>query len=1036
MAECVTCGEANPAEARFCSACGTLLPVAGEGVEIRKTVTILFCDVVGSTALGEKTDPETTRRVMSRYAREMSEVVRRHGGTVERFRGDEVMAVFGVPTVHEDDALRAVRAAKEMQRRLATLNDELDIRWGVRLECRIGINTGEVVAGDPGTGETFVTGDAVNVAKRLEQAARPGEILIGTATYPLVKDASKFGPRYRFSAKGKREPVVPFRLDDVDARAEGYARRLDAPLVGRRDELGRLGQLVGEGLRAERARIVAVVGPAGIGKSRLVREVADSVRDRADVVTGRCVSYGTGITYWPLVELLDDLGGLDALAPVLAAYEEAEVVLERVQTVIGAGEGDVPSDEVFWAVRRLFEWLAERRPLLICLEDLHWAEPTMLDLVEYLTAFAAGPMVLLCIARPELLERRPSLGGGAVVELEQLSLAETDELVTALGVGDEALRDRIAATADGNPLFAEQLAAAAAEAGTAPAGEALHLPASINALLEARLDSLEPPERRMLERAAVAGREFWLRAIVDISEEADRTAVAGSLLALVRKGLIRPTPSRPTSDDAYRFRHTLIREAAYAGMPKLVRANLHERYARWLAKQSEYPAHDEILGYHLEQAVQNLAELGPPDETSRRLGEEAAEVLARAGRRAAGRGDSLAAANLLRRATSLAGTGGPRRSEWLLDLATALRESGRFGEVGEVLDEAADSATSVGDERLAARIAVERSFLSLHIDPVAWANEAEEVVTRAIAELERHQDDFGLARGWTALALLNYLHCRIAEMETMLERALLHARRSGKGPQVSTILNAMSRAALVGPMPVGDALAACSAIGSERPEDMKLEALLSYVSAVLEAMRGHVDEARALYRRGHGIYEELGMSRWLAAVRAYSGAVELLADDPAAAERELREGSIVLHATGDTLNLSTVAALLAESLRRQERHDEAWEQTRISEQTASVYDVFSQVGWRTTRALLAVQRGSFAEARALADEARKLAAKTDNINMHADALTALGQVASAEGLLEEAAATLESAVEHYEAKGNEVSAAAARALLEQAAIGT
>jgi hypothetical protein len=201
-------------------------------------------------------------------------------------------------------------------------------------------------------------------------------------------------------------------------------------------------------------------------------------------------------------------------------------------------------------------------------------------------------------------------------------------------------------------------------------------------------------------------------------------------------------------------------------------------------------------------------------------------------------------------------------------------------------------------------------------------------------------------------------------------------------------------------------------------------------------MRGHVDEARALYRRGHGIYEELGMSRWLAAVRAYSGAVELLADDPAAAERELREGSIVLHATGDTLNLSTVAALLAESLRRQERHDEAWEQTRISEQTASVYDVFSQVGWRTTRALLAVQRGSFAEARALADEARKLAAKTDNINMHADALTALGQVASAEGLLEEAAATLESAVEHYEAKGNEVSAAAARALLEQAAIGT
>jgi tetratricopeptide (TPR) repeat protein len=882
-----------------------------------------------------------------------------------------------------------------------------------------------------------VTGDAVNVAKRLEQAARPGEILIGTATYPLVKHASRFGPRYRFSAKGKREPVVPFRLDDVDATAEGYARRLDAPLVGRRAELEHLQGLVLAGLTGNRARTVTLVGAAGIGKSRLVRETAALVRDRADVAVGRCLSYGSGITYWPLGEIIESLGGLDELAASLANEEDAVIVLDHVRAAIG-DDGEVPSHELFWAVRRLFEGIAERRPLVVCFEDLHWAEPTMLDLVEYLAAFAAGPVVLLCIARPELLDRRPGFATAGVLELEQLSTSDIDELVAALGIADDRLRDRIASTADGNPLFAEQLAAAAAELGTAVSGDALQLPASINALLEARLDSLDPDQRRALERAAVIGREFWQGAVVDLSEDADRPAVAGSLLALVRKGLIRSTENRRASDDAYRFRHALIRDAAYAGMPKAVRANLHERYARWLQQQADQPhgPQDEILGYHLEQAVRTLVELGRPDESTHELAEEAAERLAIAGRRAAGRGDFHAAANLLRRATSLAHVGGPRRTKSLLDLATALRESGRFGESGDVLDEAADGAKSIGDQRLAARIAVERSFLSLHVDPAAWADEAEEVVRGAIAELERHRDDFGLARGWTALALLRYLHCRIAEMETMLERALFHARRSDNGPQVSTILNAMSRAALVGPMPVADALAACRAIGHERPEDMKLEALLSYVSAVLEAMQGRVDEARALYRRGHGIYEELGMSRWLAAVRAYSGAVELLANDPAAAERELRDGSVVLHATGDTMNLSTVAAFLAESLRRQDRHDEAWEQTLISEQTASVYDVMSQVGWRTTRALLAAERGSFAEARTLADEARKLAAETDNVNMHADALTALGEVASAEGALEEAATTLELAVERYAAKGNEVSAAAARALLERVAIGT
>ena len=533
MALCDHCGEANAASARFCSACGTALPEGvREGFEVRKTVTILFCDVVGSTSLGEATDPETTRRVMARYAQAMTEIIEQHGGTVERFRGDEVMAVFGIPSTHEDDALRAVHAATAMQRRLVQLSAELQESLGVGLSCRIGVNTGEVVAGDPGTGETFVTGDAVNLAKRLEQAAEPGTILIGTATYPLVKDAVKVGPRERFSAKGKNAPVARFRVDEVDAEAAGYARRLDAPLVNRVDELETLRVLVKEAFAERRCRIVAMLGAAGIGKSRLARELAMELEDVADVATGRCLPYGSGITFWPLQQLIADLGGIEAATAVLSGTDDAHIVLERLRTVTSPTDGGAPSTELFWAVRRLLERVSERRPLLVSFEDLHWAEPTMLDLLEYLAAFATGPLVLLCIARPELLEARSGLAD-AKLELEQLSEVETTELVEALGVEDADLQRRITSTSEGNPLFAEQLAAMMADAGPA---DAIELPASIHALLAARIDSLDPAERRTLERASIVGKEFWPRALVGLSSSADQPFVTGRLLSLVRRG--------------------------------------------------------------------------------------------------------------------------------------------------------------------------------------------------------------------------------------------------------------------------------------------------------------------------------------------------------------------------------------------------------------------------------------------------------------------------------------------------------------------
>jgi class 3 adenylate cyclase len=1020
MAACAECGEANAREARFCHACGAAFQdEVGAGFEIRKTVTILFCDVVGSTALGERTDPETTRKVMSRYAHEMSAVVERHGGTVERFRGDEVMAVFGVPTVHEDDALRAVRAGKEMQGRLATLNDELVATWGVRLECRIGINTGEVVAADPARNESFVTGDAVNLAKRLEQAARPGEILIGTATYPLVKDAAKFGPRYRFSVKGKREPVTPFRLDDVDATAAGYARRLDAPFVGRPNELAELRAHVDRSLAEHRCTLVLVLGPAGIGKSRLVREATSTLAGQADVVTGRCLSYGTGITYWPLVEIVDGLGGLEALERALADREDAEAVLAPLRAALGVAESDVPSDEVFWAVRRMFEYLAERRPLVVCLDDAHWAEPTLLDLVEYLAAFATGPIVLLCIARAEVLEARTGLGSAPRIELEQLREQETEELVAALGVDDARVRAQIAATADGNPLFAEQLTAAVAESDTPADVDALKLPASISALLEARLDGLEPAERRALERAAIAGKEFWQRAVADLSSEKDRPAVARSLLALVRKGLIRPTQSRAAAQDVYRFRHTLIREAAYAGMPKAIRASLHERFAAWLQLQpAPGAAQDEILGYHLEQAYRSRTELAPPDEPTRRLGEQAAVHLHAAGGRAFAREDMAAAAGLLGRAASLLPAGDARRLGALRDRAQALWEAGRADDAREALLSLFAEAETVGDARLGALAELE---LVVH-EQLTGADSAavQSAALRAIELCAAAGDEAGLALAWRRRSSAHRRAGELAAAEVAAQEAIVHARAAGNRNEESRAVDSLCNCLLYGPTPVAAALATCAELLDSAGRTRSLEANVLGAVAALEAMRAEFSTARAAYSRAAAILEELGLELSRAALTQVGAPLELLAGDAVAAEREARRGA----ATFDRLGSAGVQSpLIAEALEAQGRRDEAVRELERFSPSSGPELAQWQVRWRIVSSRIAGGNGRAAEAVETARIGVTLADRTDDLTLSGDAHATLATALALAGFEQEAATERGTALAAYEAKGNVAAAA-------------
>ncbi|HJX49158.1 MAG TPA: adenylate/guanylate cyclase domain-containing protein, partial [Gaiellaceae bacterium] len=614
----------------------------------RRTVTVLFCDLAGSTELGERLDPESLRALLQRWYEAMRTAVESHGGQVEKFIGDAVMAVFGVPQVHEDDALRAVRSAVEMRDALGLLNTALLAEGRPGLRIRIGINTGEVVTGDGTT--TLVTGDAVNTAKRLEEAAASDEILIGATTRRLVANAAELEPAEPVAAKGKRDPIEAWRVLETIAGAAPFARRLDAPLVGRSSELAFLRTALDGAVSEQACRLVTIFGVAGIGKSRLAAELLAEVSDHAAVLSARCLPYGNGISFLPLAELVRSAGGDEAIRLAVEAEPDGALIVERVCGTVDSGSTTASSEETFWAIRRLFEALAREQPVVVCLEDVHWAEPTFLDLIEYVAGWSRdSPIMLLCIARPDLLDERPRWGGSSLT-LEPLTEAESsallEELATEWPLSPEAQAEIVVA-AEGNPLYVEQMVAMFAEAGHAT----FAIPPTIQALLGARLDRLEPLERSVLERAAVAGREFWRGAVSALSPENERSAVGTTLLSLVRKELVRPEPSAVVGDDGFRFRHALIRDAAYAEIPKRLRADLHEQFATWLADAA---AEDELVGYHLEQASRCRADLGDPDPAT---AERAAGLLAAAGQRAFERDDMPAARNLIERALALSDLG-------------------------------------------------------------------------------------------------------------------------------------------------------------------------------------------------------------------------------------------------------------------------------------------------------------------------------------------------------------------------------------------
>jgi class 3 adenylate cyclase len=875
MAACPNCGRENPGDAGFCNACGEALAIAEPERESRKVVTVLFCDLVGSTSLGESTDPEALRARMRRYFEDLRTILERHGGSVEKFVGDAVMAVFGIPVSHEDDALRAVRAAWEM-REVVTVHG---------LEARIGINTGEVVVG--GEGETLVTGDAVNVAARLEQAAPAGEVLIGAETRLLVRDAVRAEPVEPLALKGKAEPVTAFRLDEVLAGTRPVARHLERPIVGRAREQQRLRRDYEDAVADRTCRLFTLLGPAGIGKSRLIAAFLEHAASAADVLHGRCIHYGEGITYWPLVEILMAIG----VDP---------------ETVLGTSAA-----ETQLAFRRLLEARAAERAQIVVLDDIQWAEPTFLDLVEHVADLSRdAPIFLLCVARTELLDARPGWGGGKVnatsLLLEPLGEEDCNELIRNLLADarlDHGTRDRIVATSEGNPLFVEEMLAMVREQG---GDNEIVVPPTIHALLQARLDGLDGDERIVIERGSVEGQVFHRGSVVELSPPAVQPGVEAHLSSLVRKELIRPDSATFAGDEAFRFRHILIRDAAYESLPKATRALLHEQFADWLGHH-ELIERDELLGYHLEQAHRYRSELNATDEALPALAGRVAEHLAAAGRTALDHGDFRAARSLLERANAVLPPGDERRLALAPELAEAYYETADERAV-EILAEARSAADPF--TRARASVALATNAYAGSSELAEEEREALREAARAVFEAER--DDTGLAEYWLAVAAETWAACRGADTTEACENALRHLERADAAPGriERKVRWRLLWTYIYAPIPIDVALARVRDLAREDQGPLA-RAHERFVTGRLLAMKGEAEQARELTHGARQVFADAGLLVSAAVLAMSEAELELEAGEWQQAERLLHDGLDVLEEMGEQLYYSTLAAQLA-----------------------------------------------------------------------------------------------------------------------------
>ncbi|HEY3009942.1 MAG TPA: BTAD domain-containing putative transcriptional regulator, partial [Micromonosporaceae bacterium] len=939
----------------------------------RRTVTVLFADLSGSAgAPAVCADPEAVRLVVLRAYKAAVEVLGRHGATVEGFIGDVVVAVFGVPVAHEDDALRAVRAGLALREHLVAVNAEAQRARGVRLTARIGISTGEVVVGDPTSGGTSTSGPPVALAARLQQAAGDGEVLLGELTRRLVGDAAVLEPATRAVVGRLGGSGIAWRL--VAVRQVRASVPADTPYVGRRDELERLRGAFDRSVQEGRATLVTVIGEAGVGKSRLAREFATSVEPAAQVVTGHCPPYGDGITFWPLREILRGLTNgsrLEGLTELLTDDPDPSSTAAAVASAVGMVDQPVDPSTLFGALRRLFEAVARRNPLVIIVEDIHWAQPTLLDLLENLAASTRQPLVLLCLARPEFRDCRTSwaqeLDTAVTVPLKPLDPGDSERLLTSRLFGrvlpPEAVT-RVVDTAQGNPLFLEQLLAALRD------DIELRIPPTVQALLTARLDRLGPAEQDLLRCASVIGLDFSAEAVTALVAHHAIPFVDRHLEALETKELVTPVRGPTPSSKAFRFRHVLIQMAAYGSLTHLDRSELHERFADWLEREAgqRVAELEELIGRHLERAYLHRRDLGLVDAAGEALALRAGQRLASAGLRAYGRFDVPAAENLLSRAKALLPAGHDQRPKVLRRLTEAYPILGRPEQAEAAFAELLDEVG--GDDRLTRGIRLEQTRFRLIIGPDPIGLEVIRQETEAALKAFRDEgDEVRMSQAHYILSSVHLRAGRIRELEETARRGLVHAHRSG---DLRELLGApwwVVFALLAGSTPVPACLQACEElVDAGRLEHIGVLAAMGNFKAML----GDFERARELVAHAqHVLRERLRLPRPRLFVGLRTAEVEVLAGNPEAAERALRPALDVALMVGDREQASQIAAELSLLLSRRGASDEAARAATLAADQAPAESVSAQALAGAARARVLLGSGDHRVAERFAREAIK-----------------------------------------------------------------
>jgi class 3 adenylate cyclase/tetratricopeptide (TPR) repeat protein len=1021
---------------------------------VRRTVTIVFCDLKDSTSLGERLDPEVLHEVMDRYFAAMTAEIARHGGRVDKYIGDAIMAVFGLPVQHEDDALRAVRAVVAMQASLRGVNSQLSATYGLELANRTGVNTGEIVAiDDPKADQMLATGDTVNVAARLEQVAPANEVYIGEATWRLVRDAVKVEAVEPLNLKGKHESVAAYRLLSVIGH-DGTARRHDLPIVGRDVELAAIDRVLQEVRETRSARLVTLIGDAGIGKSRLAQEVIERVGASARVVRGRCLAYGDGITFWPLRGMVNEAAGIidDDLTELAFAKIERVVndndVVQRLASAMNLSNQAFPLHEIAWATRKLLGELAKGTSVVAFIDDIHWAETAFLELLE--TVLRTGdrvPILILCTARHELLDKQTDWGQGEHalrVMLRPLSddasAAVVREVLGRSGLADDVVK-RIVSAAEGNPLYVEQLASVLVETGILEMRDGrwrltqeqteFTVPPTITVLLESRIAQLPVEERATVEPASVVGLQFPVEAVASMTSERVRASIEQHLEALTRKQLVTAVP-QSDEDLAYRFHHHLVRDAAYNGLLKRTRAMLHVDFVRWAdrvnAERGRGVEFEEILGYHLEQAHRYLRELAPGDALGKAVGRDASRRLSSAGRRAFARGDARAAENLLRRALGTLTDDDPVRIPLLPELAEVLLEIGQFRDARRLVEETLSVADPQPEARAKALAEVVRLLVNLHDGEKAdWPEAIASLVTNTIPALALEGAHGEIAKAWRAIALVQQSTGQLGIAAGSIAKVVEHARLAGDQRLIARSALGLALSAVHGPTPVPEAIKQCEALIAENLADRQVHNLIACNIARLRAMNGDIDEARAMIREARRQLRDLGAGMRAVGASVNLAVVEMMAGDPARAESELRPDCDMLAEMGETYFLSTARAMLARAVREQGRDEEALEITRLAEKAAAPNDIDAQVLWRCIRASILARGGAQQEAEMLVRSALDMAKQTEVPELQATAWSELASVLHAAGRIDESLQAREEALKIYVAKGDRMAAEQIRA---------